>query len=92
MKRHEQVTASRDALGILLSLLLGFTLAIALPRYNLRRQLAVDEANAIGTNQLRAELLADPARGRIRNLLAEYVEARVASPRRRTTRPALLPC
>ncbi len=35
-ERREQIAASRDALGILLSLLLGFTLAMALPRFDLR--------------------------------------------------------
>src|SRR4029077_4445648 len=55
--RREQIAASRDALGILLSLLLGFTLAMALPRFDLRKQLVLDEANAIGTTSLRAELL-----------------------------------
>jgi hypothetical protein len=34
-ERREQIAASRDALGILLSLLLGFTLAMALPRFDL---------------------------------------------------------
>ena len=48
-ERREQIAASRDALGILLSLLLGFTFAMALPRFDLRKQLVMDEANAIGT-------------------------------------------
>jgi hypothetical protein len=37
--RREQIAASRDALGILPSLLLGFTLAMALPRFDLRKHL-----------------------------------------------------
>jgi hypothetical protein len=36
--RREQIAAARDSLGILLSLLLGFTLAMALPRFDLRKQ------------------------------------------------------
>jgi hypothetical protein len=55
---RKQITASRDSLGILLSLMLGFTLAMALPPYDLRRQLAVEEANAIGTASLRADAFA----------------------------------
>jgi len=45
--RREQIAASRDSLGILLSLLLGFTLAMALPRFDFRKQLVLDEANAM---------------------------------------------
>ena len=37
-ERREQIAASRDALGILLSLLLGFTLAMALPRFDGRSE------------------------------------------------------
>jgi hypothetical protein len=76
--RREQIAASRDSLGILLSLLLGFTLAMALPRFDLRKQLVLDEANAIGTASLRAELLPQAQRVRARTLLLEYVAARQA--------------
>src|SRR6266436_7035228 len=68
---REQIAASRDALGILLSLLLGFTLAMALPRFDLRKQLVLDEANAIGTTSLRAELLPQPQRMQARALLSQ---------------------
>jgi hypothetical protein len=34
---REQIAASRDSLGILLSFMLGFTLAMALPRFDLRK-------------------------------------------------------
>ena len=74
--RHEQIAISRDSLGILLSLLLGFTLAMALPHYDLRKQLVMDEANAIGTTGLRATLLPEPQKIRVRGLLRQYVEAR----------------
>jgi len=76
--RHEQITASRDALGVLLSLLLGFTLAMALPRYDLNRQLVLEEANAIGTSSLRAGMLPSPQRETVRNLLLTYTQARLA--------------
>jgi len=71
------IDIARWAPGILLSLLLGFSLALALPRYDLRRELIVDEANAIGTVNLRAQLLPDPARSKSIALLREYVDARV---------------
>jgi hypothetical protein len=77
-ERREQIAASRDALGILLSLLLGFTLAMSLPRFDLRRQLVMEEANAIGTTALRGEMLPEPPRAEVRRLLRLYVEARLA--------------
>jgi ABC-type sulfate transport system permease component len=49
---HEQVKDARDGIVFLLSLLLGFTLAMALTRYDHRKQLVVDEADAIGTTAL----------------------------------------
>src|SRR5262249_53394456 len=75
--RHEQITASRDALGVLLSLLLGFTLAMALPRYDLRRDLVLSEANDIGTTALRAGLLPSPQKEKIRALLLAYTKTRL---------------
>jgi hypothetical protein len=76
--RREQISASRDALGVLLSLLLGFTLAMVLPRYDLNRQLVLDEANAIGASSLRAEMLPSPQRETVRDLPLAYTQARLA--------------
>lgn len=75
--RHEQIAASRDGIGVLLSLLLGFTLAMALQRFDHRKELVVDEANAIGTTSLRARMLPEPARSKALELLREYVDARL---------------
>ena len=44
----------------LLALLLAFVLSMAISRYETRRQLVVDAANAIGTTYLRAKLLTSP--------------------------------
>jgi hypothetical protein len=74
---HEQAVGVRDGVVVLLSLLLGFTLAMALPRFDQRRELIVDEANAIGTTDLRAQLLPEPARTISLELLREYVGARI---------------
>jgi len=76
-ERHTQIVAARDGTGLLLSLLLGFTLAMALPNYELRKRLLIDEANAIGTTNLRAQILPEPARSKIQGLLREYVQARI---------------
>jgi hypothetical protein len=75
--RHEQLVAGRDGVGLLLSLLLGFTLAMVLSRFDQRKQLIVDEANTIGTATLRAQLLSEPARSKVAALLRDYVDARI---------------
>jgi hypothetical protein len=75
--RHEQISGARDAVGVLLSLLLGFTLAMALQRFDHRRELVVDEADAIETAGLRAQTLPDPFRGKVLELLREYVDVRL---------------
>jgi hypothetical protein len=75
---HEEIVAARDFIGVLLSLLLAFTLAMVLTRYDSRKQLIVDEANAIGTTRLRAQLLTEPARSKILALLQKYLDARIS--------------
>jgi hypothetical protein len=47
-ERQEQVVAARDGTTLLLSLLLGFTLAMGLTNYDLRKRLITAEANSIG--------------------------------------------
>lgn len=61
----------------LLGLMLGFTFVMALSRYDLRRQLVVEEANAIGTTWLRSALVPQPARDSTGKLLQAYVDARL---------------
>src|SRR5262245_57762214 len=61
----------------LLALLMGFTFSLAIDRYDVRRKLVIDEANAIGTAYLRAQLLGAPHRERISGLLARYVDNRI---------------
>jgi hypothetical protein len=73
---HEHIAGLREGLFILLGLLLGFTAAMVLPRFDQRNQLVVDEANAIGTTMLRAEILPEPQRAKTLELLREYVVVR----------------
>ncbi|MGB7573097.1 MAG: hypothetical protein WBN53_04490 [Thermodesulfobacteriota bacterium] len=61
----------------LLALLLGFTYAMSQNRFETRRQLVVDEANAIGTTYLRAKALPEPRSSEIQELLRQYVTLRV---------------
>jgi hypothetical protein len=72
------VKSARDGLTVLLSFLLGFALPMTLPYYEARRDLMSQEANAISTVDERAQLLPDPYGQRIRDLLPQYVDARLA--------------
>jgi hypothetical protein len=74
---HEQLTSARDQAGLLLSLVLGFTLSLALTRYDLRIQLIVEESNAIGTTRLRAGMLPEPARSEALRVVDEYARSRL---------------
>lgn len=62
----------------LLALLLGFTFSLAVDRFEVRRQLVLQEANAIGTAYLRAQLLDEPDRVRMSGLLVRYTDNRIA--------------
>ena len=73
----------------LLGLLLGFTLAMAVSRWDARRDVIVDEANAIGTLWLRAGLLEEPLRDDLRDALRSYTDARIALGGSRSDRTAL---
>ncbi|HEY9869327.1 MAG TPA: hypothetical protein V6D08_09190 [Candidatus Obscuribacterales bacterium] len=61
----------------LLAFLLAFTFGIASDRFNDRRVLIIEEANAIGTTYLRADFLPEANRKVVQNLLREYVDLRV---------------
>jgi hypothetical protein len=62
----------------LLALIIGFTFSMALSRYDQRKNLEEAEANAIGTEYLRADLLPEAEAGAVRGLLRDYLDARVA--------------
>ena len=74
---RSQVSTIQAALLGLLALLLGFTFAMAMSRFDMRKQLVLDEANAIGTTFLRTRLLPEPQRREISDLLRRYVKVRL---------------
>lgn len=74
---HQELGRIRDEFAVLLSVLLGFTLAMVVSRYDLRKQLVVNEADAIGTTGLRAEMLPGPASDKAQDLLRQYANARL---------------
>ena len=61
----------------LLAFILAFTFGVASSRFDARKQLVIDGANAIGTCYLRAEFLPDDQREEARRLLREWVALRV---------------
>ena len=61
----------------LLALLLGFTFSMSMQRYDNRSMALIDEANSIGTAQLRAQLLPEQYRDEVSNLLQDYIVLRV---------------
>ena len=63
----------------MLAFLLAVTMGMASDRFDARRALVRDEANAIGTVFLRAGYLAQPYAKNIENLLREYVPLRIES-------------
>jgi len=74
----------RDVFGVvqaalltLLSLLVGFTFSMALGHYDQRKNYEEAEANAIGTEYVRADLLPTPDATRVRELLKSYLGQRV---------------
>jgi hypothetical protein len=69
-------TVEAGILGIL-ALLLGFTISMAVSRFEIRKQLVLEEADAIGTARLRTQLLPPPAGPEIASLLSQYVNIRV---------------
>jgi hypothetical protein len=75
---EKQVHDTRNQIAVLLSLLIGFAMAMALSRFDERKQLVIDEANAIGTAYLRASMQAEPIRSTAPALLRDYVDSRIA--------------
>ncbi|MCG6862999.1 MAG: hypothetical protein LJE70_17245 [Chromatiaceae bacterium] len=61
----------------LLGLLLAFTYAFGLGRADMRKQAIVNEANAIGTAFLRADLGVEPGRSELRQGLLDYARTRL---------------
>lgn len=61
----------------LLALLIAFTFGLALDRYDARRELVVEEANAIGTAEMRVRLLEGPEGAHLAGLLREYADTRL---------------
>ena len=74
-KSHVNAT-SASLLGVL-ALILGFTFSLSLQRFDARSDAVVNEANAIGTAYLRAQLLPAPISDDARKMLGDYLDLRI---------------
>jgi hypothetical protein len=78
-EKEQPVVAIVAAILGLVALVLGFTFNLAASRFEARRQVVLEEANAIGTTYLRARILPEENRSNAEKLLREYVEVRLSA-------------
>ena len=83
-RRRQLQEVEREDFGIvltasltLLGLIIGFSFSMAVSRYDQRKNYEEAEANAIGTEYLRADLLPAADAARVRELSAKYIDQRV---------------
>ncbi len=62
----------------LLGLIIGFSFSLAMSRYDQRRNYEEAEANAIGTEYLRVDVLPAADAAKIKNLLEHYTDLRIS--------------
>jgi len=94
-RRKEGITAEVSgaiigAIYALLGLLIAFSFSGAHTRLDIRRQLLVQEANAIGTAYLRLELLPVSAQNQLRKQFIEYAGSRAILYEKMTDRRAAM--
>lgn len=76
-KTRSQISVLQGSVLGVLGLLLGFTISMAVSRFESRKQIVLDEANAIGTAYLRTSLLPEPDRAYIAGRLRDYLDLRL---------------
>lgn len=83
-RRHDLTEAERSDFGVilaatltLLGLVIGFSFSMATARYDQRKTYEEEEANAIGTEYARADLLPAANAAQVRGLLKQYTDLRI---------------
>ena len=74
---REDFGVVQSATLTLLGLIIGFSFSMAISRHDQRKQLEAEEANAIGTEYLRADLLPSADAAKVRGLLRRYIDQRI---------------
>jgi uncharacterized membrane protein YidH (DUF202 family) len=81
-RRGEDASTLAGAILGLLALMIGFTFAMAVSRFEGRRDAVLNEANAIRTTAMRARLLPEPHGAQALELLKEYIYIRLDTTQR----------
>jgi hypothetical protein len=83
-RRHDLTEEMRPDFSVilassltLLGLIIGFSFSMATARYDLRKTYEEAEANAIGTEYVRADLLGPAEASQVRSLLKQYTDLRI---------------
>jgi hypothetical protein len=86
---HDDSGAEAEGIGVVdgavfavLGLLIAFTFSGASTRFDVRRQLVIEESNAIGTAYLRLDMLGAQAQAALRDSVRAYLDARLAAYRK----------
>ena len=79
---RDAFSTMETALFALFGLLIGFTFSGALDRFDARRRLITEEANAIDTAYARLELVSEPSRTELKQTFRDYVDSRIETYRR----------
>jgi hypothetical protein len=84
-RRRNVDEAEQQDLGLILSaaltllgLIIGFSFSMAITRYDLRKTYEAEEANAIGTEYVRARLLRTEDTTKVHELLRSYLDQRIS--------------
>lgn len=84
IRRADMIEEERGDYGVLLAamltllgLIIGFSFSMASSRYDQRKNLEEEEANAIGTEYVRADLLPADSAEKVRGLLRSYLDQRI---------------
>jgi len=78
-EKESPVSAIAGSILGLTAFMLAFTFGIVTDRYDARKALVRDEANAIGTAYLRSDFLPEPDRSEAANLFRKYVDDRLGA-------------
>jgi hypothetical protein len=76
--QHKDFDVVQAATLTLLALIIGFSFSMSITRYDQRKNYEEAEANAIGTEYVRADLLPTEDAARTRQLLRKYLDRRIA--------------
>jgi hypothetical protein len=75
---RDDLDTVQTAILTLLALIVGFSFAMAVTRYDQRKNYEEAEANAIGTEYVRADLLPAADAANVRELLRRYLDQRIS--------------